>query len=156
WHRAAHRAGVRRRVFSASLADVFEDRRELDEPRGWLWTLIAATPALDWLLLTKRPAKVLRLVPPAWLAAWPAPVWVGTGLGCRASLPQLDHVRAIPAAVRFVSCEPLLESLGPLNLAGIAWVITGGESGAGFRPPRIEWVRDLRDQVKVAGLPFFF
>src|SRR6266436_2079610 len=88
WHRDARRNGVRRRVFCASEADVFEDRRDLDPSRAWLWALIAATPGLDWLLLTKRPVKVLRLVPPAWRTAWPPHVWVGTSVGCQQSRPQ--------------------------------------------------------------------
>src|SRR5262249_55350822 len=96
WHRDAVRARVRRRVFSLSEGDVLEARRDLDVPRRWLWALIAATPALDWLLLTKRPAKLARLVPAAWLTQWPANIWVGTSIGCRASLPQLAHLRAIP------------------------------------------------------------
>jgi protein gp37 len=156
WHRAARRDGVRRRVFCASLADVFEDRRDLDVPRAWLWALIAATPGLDWLLLTKRPAKVLRLVPIAWHTAWPAHVWIGTSIGCRASVPQLAHLRGIPARVRFLSCEPLLDTLPVLDLRGIHWVIGGGESGPGFRLLDPSAARNLRDQVKAAALPFFF
>jgi len=156
WNRQALAHGAQELVFCASESDVFEDRRDLDLPRAWLWPLIEATPGLVWALLTKRPAKALRLVPPAWLTAWPRHVWVGTSVGCRASLAQIDHLRAIPAPVRFLSCEPLLEALPALDLSGIHWVIAGGESGPHFRPPRIEWVRDLRDQVKAAGLPFFF
>jgi protein gp37 len=112
WHRDAVRDGARRRVFCASLADVFEDRRDLDLPRAWLWALVGATPQLDWLLLTKRPAKVPRLVPAVWLVEWPAHVWIGTSIGCRTSLPQLAYLRAIPAPVRFLSCEPLLKAAG--------------------------------------------
>jgi protein gp37 len=156
WHRAALRAGVRRRVFCLSEGDVFEDRRDLDPPREWLWTLIGATPGFDWLLLTKRPAKVPQLVPAAWLVQWPAHVWIGTSIGCRASLPQLVHLRRIPAPVRFLSCEPLLEDLGALELGGIHWVIGGGESGPGFRRMPGDAIRNLRDQVKAAALPFFF
>jgi protein gp37 len=155
WHRAAVCAGVRRRVFCSSLADVFDDRRDLDLPREWLWSLIAATPWLDWLLLTKRPAKVLRLVPGAWRTAWPAHVWIGTSVGCRASLPQLAHLRAIPAAVRFLSCEPLLETLPWLDLRGIGWVIVGGESGPKHRPMGLFWLGGVVAQCDAVGVPVF-
>src|SRR5262245_49470954 len=67
WNREALEVGERRRVFCASLADVFEDRRELDEPRSWLWALIERTPWLDWLLLTKRPENIWKMYPPRWL-----------------------------------------------------------------------------------------
>ena len=71
-------------------------------------------------------------------------------------LPRIDHLRQAPAAVRFLSIEPLLEELGPINLEGISWVIVGGESGAGARPMAEEWVLSIRDQCRQARLPFFF
>jgi protein gp37 len=156
WHRAALRDGVRRRVFCASLADVFDDRRDLDLPRAWLWALIEATPGLDWLLLSKRPQHMPTLAPVAWRAGWPAHVWAGTSVGDRASASRLALLRQVPAAVRFLSCEPLLEPLPALDLTGITWVIVGGESGPGCRPITPAAVRAIRDQVKAARLPFFF
>jgi protein gp37 len=156
WHRAALRAGVRRRVFCASLADVFEDRRDLDAPRTWLWALIAATPALDWLLLTKRPEHMPRLVPVTWRDGWPANVWAGTSVGDAASVGRIAELRAVPTVVRFLSCEPLLETLPALDLTGVAWVIGGGESGPGCRPPSLAAVRGLRDQCVAAHAAFFF
>src|SRR5439155_16288039 len=71
-------------------------------------------------------------------------------------LPRVGHLRQAPAAVRFLSVEPLLEGLGELDLAGIHWVIVGGESGARPRPLREEWVVSIRDQCATAGVPFFF
>jgi hypothetical protein len=71
-------------------------------------------------------------------------------------LPRVDHLRAAPARVRFLSIEPLLEDLGEVNLVGIHWVIVGGESGAGARPMQKEWVMSLRDQCERANVPFFF
>src|SRR5207249_634330 len=71
-------------------------------------------------------------------------------------LPRIDHLRAAPAAVRFLSIEPLLEDLGELNLEGIHWVIVGGESGAGARPMAKEWVLSIRDQCQQAKVRFFF
>jgi protein gp37 len=144
------------------MADVFERRQELDPWRQRLWKLIADTPHLDWLLLTKRPQNVIKMVPRAWLENWPPNVWVGTTVeDQRYAKKRLQYLLRIPAAVRFVSCEPLL---GPINLAPhlghgegmVNWVIAGGESGAGCRPSDPEWFRDLRDQCVAAGVPFFF
>lgn len=177
WDRAAARAGIRRRVFCASMADVFEDRRDLDVHRSRLWALIAATPHLDWLLLTKRPECAPTLVPTSWATGWPPNVWFGTTIGHADSLPRLGALRAVPAAVRFVSAEPLLDALTDLELAGISWVIVGGESGTHLhdeqqrnrralvelagrrwqpRPDRVPWVRNLRDRCQAAGVAFFF
>ena len=69
---------------------------------------------------------------------------------------RVDHLRQVPAAVRFLSCEPLISSLGNLNLEGIHWVIVGGESGPGARPMREVWVQDIRTQCESRGVPFFF
>jgi len=84
-------------------------------------------------------------------------VWWGVSVeNRRQGLPRIDHLRDTPAAVRFLSVEPLLEDLGNINLKGISWVIVGGESGNGARPMREEWVRNLRDKCKDAGVDFFF
>jgi protein gp37 len=84
-------------------------------------------------------------------------VWLGVSVENRKhGLPRIDELRSTPAALRFLSIEPLLEDLGELNLAGIHWVIVGGESGPGARPMRSEWVISIREQCKAAGVPFFF
>ncbi len=89
---------------------------------------------------------------------WPPPnVWVGVSVEDRKyGLPRIEQLRQVPAAIRFLSIEPLLEDLGVLDLRGIAWVIVGGESGLGARPMRAEWVRSIRDQCADAGVAFFF
>lgn len=126
WNREAAQAGVRRRVFCASMADVFEDRPDLVAPRARLWRLIFETPSLDWLLLTKRPENAARL----WANArahwngwdrfeyesagpvWPVNVWLGTTCeDKRRADERLPHLLAVPAAVRFVSYEPALEAV---------------------------------------------
>ena len=71
-------------------------------------------------------------------------------------LPRIDHLRAVPAKVRFLSCEPLLGPLDFINLESINWVIGGGESGPNYRPMDINWIRGLRDDCIKAGVPFFF
>lgn len=160
WNLQACQAGERRRVFCASMADVFEARCDLDPWRERLWPLIEATPYLDWLLLTKRPECVGDHVP--WGRRWPHNVWIGTTVENQhwadKRLPLLMHY---PAAVRFVSCEPLL---GALDLGRwlraaprqLDWVIAGGESGHKARPMNPAWARALRDQCKDAGVPFHF
>ena len=157
WNAKAEKEGVRRKVFCASMADVFEDRRDLDAQRERLWTLIRETPHLDWLLLTKRPENMVRLAP--W-EVWPHNVWAGTTAEDQKRLDErAPHLLRVPAVVRFLSCEPLL---GALNLRGalgdlqprVSWVIAGAESGHGARPMDEAWIRSLRDQC--AGKAAFF
>lgn len=162
WDRLAKQAGERHRVFCASLADVFEDRPELTGPRDRLAATIQATPNLDWLLLTKRPENVARLASDAF--GWdvgshglPPNAWLGTSVEDRKhGLPRVNILRQVPAVVRFLSVEPLLEDLGPIDLTDIDWIIVGGESGPKARQMERQWVLGLRDQCVSAGVPFFF
>lgn len=155
WNAQASEDGVRRRVFCASMADVFERRRDLVEPRARLWELIAATPWLDWLLLTKRPQNVRHFVP--W-RQWPENVWLGTTVENDAwARKRLPYLVAAPAAVRFLSCEPLLGAVDLSRwIGGVDWVIAGGESGPGARPMNPEWARKLRDLCVEQGVAFHF
>ena len=114
----------------ASMADVFEVRDELNPWRDRLWTLVEDTPCLDWLILTKRPERILDLVP--WENGWPQNVWVGTTIeNQKYAEERLPHLARVPAAIRFISAEPLLGQLTLSKWLGrsIDWVITGGESG---------------------------
>jgi len=162
WDKEAARKGRRARVFCASMADVFEDRRDLDTLRQRLWRLIEDTRNLDWLLLTKRPDRIGDLAP--WNKTWPANVWLGTTAeNQKWAARRLPHLLANPAAVHFISCEPLL---GPVDLRewlpargrnrAVSWVIAGGESGHRARPMNPEWARSLRDQCRARGVPFHF
>lgn len=179
WHHDSARlhchgvyTGRRSRVFCASLADVFDNAA----PQEWredLWKLIADTPHLDWLLLTKRPQNITKMSPfsrPGHFA-WPN-VWLGTTVENQEEANRrIPHLLAVRAAVRFLSCEPLL---GTLDLSdhiickgcpgcgsndcwapGVNWVICGGESGPGKRPMNLQWARGLRDQCANAGVRFF-
>jgi len=103
-------------------------------------------------VLTKRPKRLARL---ADSLSWPANVWVGTSIESNDFLWRADYLREVPAAVRFLSCEPLLGPLPDLDLDRMDWVITGGESGPGARPILPKWVREIRDKCRVAGVPFF-
>jgi protein gp37 len=164
WNREAEREGQRRRVFCASMADVFETRAELNDWRERLWALIAQTPMLDWLLLTKRPEKIGRCV--SWGRSWPHNVWLGTTAENQRWLDKRvpELLRYGGAAVLFISAEPLLGFLDArayLPAAGKAgrsldWVIAGGESGSKARPMNPEWARDLRDQCRSSGAKFHF
>lgn len=164
WNAEAERVGERRRVFCASMADVFEDRRDLDANRERLWALIAATPKLDWLLLTKRPHKVRQLTP--YGSCWPDNVWLGATAENQKWLDRrMVELSRLDAKILFLSCEPLL---GPLDFSKwiaavrnnegriVDWVIVGGESGHQARAPNPEWFRSIRDQCVAAGIRFHF
>lgn len=158
WNRQAEREGHRRSVFCASMADVYESHPAVISERQHLWELILATPWLNWLLLTKRPENVLALSPWGTSADWPDHIWIGTSVGLQKRAEErLPHLLAVPAVVRFVSCEPLLEALDLTAwLHGLHWVICGGESGNQARPMNLEWARTLRNHCLKASVPFFF
>lgn len=155
WNREAAARGVRARVFCASMADVFEDRSDLEDARGRLYGLIEATPMLDWLLLTKRPHNIAKLLPSDWLTHPKANVWYGVTVESPDYLWRVYQLRDVRAAVRFISYEPALADV-TWPLFGIHWLIAGGESGAGCRPPQEAWMRSARDQALAAGAAFFF
>jgi protein gp37 len=158
WNAEAERKKIRYRVFCASMSDVFEDRRDLDAERLKLWALIEKTKSLDWLLLTKRPDVVQKLSP--WGNKWPDNVWLGTSVENQEwADKRLPQILAVPAKIRFLSCEPLL---GPIDLnrytkkKDIHWIIAGGESGPGSRPMHPDWVRGLRDFCEKKEIAFHF
>lgn len=175
---AAH--GRRQRVFCASLADVFDNA----VPAAWrrdLAALIEATPALDWLLLTKRIGNAAAMLVDMFPAGTPDHVWLGATVVNQAEADRdVPKLLATPAHVRFLSIEPML---GPVDLGrawhgeaavggrcpgrylpalrevprpSISWVIAGGESGPGARPAHPDWFRSLRDQCAEASVPFLF
>lgn len=153
WNKAAEEAGVRRRVFCASLADVF-DPEAPPGARGDLWGLVEATPSLDWQILTKRPENVPIMMPATGL---PHNVWLGTSVedqaAAEARIPDLFEVEA---SVRFLSCEPLLGRVNLADFSDVDWIIVGGESGHGHRPMDLAWARELRDLAHGRGIAFFF
>lgn len=156
WNRTAIRDGVRPRVFCSHYSDVFDNHPSIGaEWRADLWDLIRQTTSLDWLLLTKRPQNIRKMLPADWGDGWPN-VWIGTTVENREEAARrIPYLRAVPARVRFLSCEPLLEAIEP-DLSGIHWVIAGGETGAkDARVMRSEWAAALRDQCAAAGVAFF-
>lgn len=155
WNREAQRNRRPARVFCASMADVFEERAELREPRRRLFDLIEQTTALQWQLLTKRPENVRSMVPSAWLDGFPENVWMGTTVESRHYYRRIYSLEMIPARVRFLSCEPLLEALPDLPLHNIDWVIVGGESGSPVRRMEIDWLEDVAEQAQLVLCPVF-
>jgi protein gp37 len=157
WNRDATLRRERERVFCASMADVFEAKTDLDAERTKLWTLIETTPQLDWLLLTKRPERILSTVP--WVTNWPKNVWIGTTVEDQeCANVRLPHLAEVPASVKFISAEPLLSELDIAKWLGtsVNWVITGGESGPHARPSSPSWFRSLLIQCMQAEVPFHF
>ena len=168
-----------RMVFVNSMSDPFHEDVSLHDIVA-VWSTMARTERHVYQILTKRACRMQDLV--SWMGThsaedlaflyrraangaaldivppWPLPnVWLGVSVEDRRhGLPRIDHLRRTPAALRFLSIEPLLEDLGEINLDGIGWVIVGGESGAGARPMEPDWARRVRDQCIAAGVPFFF
>lgn len=146
-----YRWAGRRTVFVDSMSDLFHAKVPLSYLRD-VFSVIADTPQHTYQMLTKRSLRLARL---ADKLDWPANLWIGVSVEDAKQLRRIDHLRVVPAAVRFLSCEPLLGSLAGLNLSDIGWVITGGESGPNARPLDPEWVREIRDACQQAGVPFF-
>ncbi|OFA00169.1 DUF5131 family protein [Duganella sp. HH101] len=163
WDAEAKAQGVRRRVFCASMADVFENRPDLISHRLRLFDLIKNTPHLDWLLLTKRIHLVKKQLPKGF--QFPSNVWLGATVENQASVnKRIKYLLEFTSpSVRFLSCEPLL---GPIDISNflrkgplgtrVDWVIAGGESGHGARPMEPHWPDDLRKQCSAARVPFHF
>lgn len=168
-----------RRVFVGSMTDIGHAR----VPRPFLarvFAVMSLAPQHTFQVLTKRPWRLAAMLAdpafqadvhrhaaalaaarrpgrPAPAAVWPLPnVWVGTSIESDAYCRRADALRRAPAAVRFLSLEPLLGPLPSLDLSGIGWVIVGGESGTRPRLMDADWARALRDQCAQAGVPFFF
>lgn len=117
-----------------------------------VFDIMARCPQHQFQVLTKRAERLVRLAPSL---PWPQNVWVGVSVETVAYTWRVDYLRRVPAAVRFVSAEPLLGSLAIMNLDGIDWVIAGGESQAGARPADLVWFRELRDACRRRKIAFF-
>jgi len=175
WNKKAKKLGVRQRVFCASMADICEERPDLDPWRERLWKLIEATPDLDWMLLTKRPENYHRMLPARWTIGenpMPRNVWLGTTAeNQRRADERIPELFTVRAPVYWISAEPLLGPIdfrghwsrevetGQLSSAfvhGIDWVIVGGESGNAPRRMDPAWVLDIKKQCKENGAAFHF
>ena len=138
-------------IFVNSMSDLFQD----EVPLSFIQSVFHVMKRAEWhtfQVLTKRSARLAEVAPDL---PWPRNVWMGVSVENRRWTCRVDDLRRVPAAVRFLSCEPLLGPL-QLDLTNIHWVIAGGESGHRARPMRADWARSLKEQARAAGAPFFF
>lgn len=141
-----------RMVFVNSMSDLFHDA----VPASFISEVFEVMAEAHWhsfQVLTKRPERALHL---ASTLRWAPNVWLGVSVESSAYVARVDVLRRIPAAVRFLSVEPMLGPLPRLDLTGVDWVIVGGESGPGARPMQPGWVREIRDACRAADVAFFF
>jgi protein gp37 len=141
-----------RRIFVNSMSDLFHEA----VPEDYIRSVFDVMRRADWhvfQILTKRSDRLQAL---AGRLPWPRHVWQGVSVESARYTGRIAHLRGVPAAVRFLSIDPLLGPIPDLPLDGIHWVIVGGESGGGRRPMAPEWVRQIRDRCLAAGVPFFF
>jgi len=139
-------------VFVNSMSDIFHDR----VPEEFVHCMFDVMRKARWhtfQVLTKRAERMEEL---GHKIDWPPNVWLGVSVETREFLFRIDHLRNVPAQVKFISFEPLLEALGKINFSCIHWAIVGGESGPRARPMAKRWLIDIRDQCLAAGVPFFF
>ncbi len=139
-------------VFVCSMSDLFHPEVPFDFINRVMDT-ICETPQHTYQILTKRAARMEEYFS---IRQAPSNAWLGVTVENREAKERIDHLRTLEASVRFLSCEPLLEDLGELELAGISWIIVGGESGAQARRMRPEWAVGIRKQAEAHGIPFFF
>ncbi len=141
-----------RLIFVNSMSDLFHERVPLEFIERVFKTMRDCSHH-TFQILTKRSARLTQVAP---LLEWPPNVWMGVSVENQKMVPRILDLQQVPAAVRFVSCEPLLGRIKDLPLCGIHWVIVGGESGPHARPMAYEWVVEIREQCERANIPFFF
>lgn len=141
-----------RRIFVNSMSDLFHELVPYEFIKK-VFTVMNKTPWHSYQILTKR-SEILKQLSSR--LEWADNIWQGVTVENNSVRNRIDDLRKVPAAVRFLSLEPLIGSIPSLNLDGIHWVIVGGESGPGARPMKIEWVREIRDECEKQKVPFFF
>jgi protein gp37 len=143
-----------RKIFVNSMSDLFHDEVHTSFILD-VWKVMKETPQHNYQILTKRPERMARIVAGDIGEVLPN-VWLGTSVESADVSDRIDFLRAVPAAIRFISFEPLIESVGEVDLSGIHWAIVGGESGKSARPVREEWIDEIYDQCQDTGTMFFF
>lgn len=141
-----------RTIFVNSMSDLFHR----DVPDSFILEVFQVMSKADWhrfQVLTKRPERLASISAEL---PWPGNIWMGVSVENTGYMERIEILKSSPAAVKFLSLEPLLGPLCDLPLSGIDWVIVGGESGPGCRPIEVEWVESIRDQCLDASVPFFF
>ena len=138
------------RIFVNSMSDMWHDRVPDSFIRA-IFRVMNDTPQHTYQILTKRPERAAH-----WPGPWTPNIWVGTSVDDERAMHRIATIRSCKAQTRFISAEPLLAPLPALDLAGIDWVIVGGESGPGFRPMDMAWARDIRDACVARDVAYFF
>lgn len=156
WNRKAKEDGIRRKCFTGSLFDFFEDHETVNAKRPEIWNVIRDCDWLDFQVLTKRSTRIEIGLPPDWGPIGYPNVWLGVSVENMDYAERVDDLRDIPAAVRFISYEPALGPIDDIDLSRIDWLICGGESGPNFRPMRTEWATAIRDRCKAESVAFWF
>jgi protein gp37 len=149
-----HRWKKPRKVFVNSMSDLFHDQIS-DDFISAVWRVMKDTPRHNYQILTKRPERMATFVTSRVKEILPN-VWLGTSIENAAVAHRIEHLRAAPAAIRFISFEPLIGSVGPIDLNNIDWAIVGGESGKNARPIREVWVDEIYGQCLTGRTAFFF
>lgn len=139
-------------IFVCSMSDIFHENVPFDFIDKIMNT-IKLTPQHRYQILTKRSERMEEYFKTREI---PQNVWLGVTVECQSSKKRIDHLRNLNSIVKFLSCEPLIEDLGDLNLEGIDWIIVGGESGPNARPMQLEWVINIKKQVEQQNAAFFF
>ena len=143
---------IPRMIFVNSMSDLFHDSVSFEFIQRVFETMRGCSQH-TFQILTKRSARLAALAPEI---DWPTNVWMGVSVEDSRVLSRVDDLRRVPAAIRFLSCEPLIGSLASIDLSNIHWVIVGGESGPFARPMKIEWVREIFRACRKEKVPFFF
>ncbi len=139
-------------MFVNSMSDLFHEEVPVQFIRQ-VFATMNATPQHTYQILTKRADRLIEVAP---ALKWTENIWMGVSVESSVYKTRLDCLRQVPASVRFISFEPLLGSVGRIELSGIHWVIVGGESGPQARPIKQEWICDIREQCFRRDVPFFF
>lgn len=143
-----------RKIFVNSMSDLFHDEVSTSFILD-VWKVMKETPQHNYQILTKRPERMARIVAADIGEVLPN-VWLGTSVESADVSSRIDFLRTVPAAIRFISFEPLIGSIGKIDLSGIHWAIVGGESGKSARPIREEWIDEIHDQCQDSETVFFF
>ena len=139
-------------VFVNSMSDLFHSKVPQKDILA-IFDVMNKASQHTFQILTKRPDRLLKLSD---MITWTDNIWMGVSIENKATLDRCEKLKQTGAKIKFVSAEPLLESISDINLEGIDWLIVGGESGAGSRPMEEEWVLELKDKAKETGTTFFF
>lgn len=143
-----------RKIFVNSMSDLFHPSVSAEFIKD-VWEVMARTPQHHYQILTKRPDRMAEIVPI--FQSVPLPnVWLGTSVESEEVVERIDELRQVPAAIRFISFEPLIASVGEINLSDIQWAIVGGESGPRARPVKEQWIDEIHKACRESKTAFFF